>query len=218
MIHALVLLNKKIVWQGDGIACEPRNTERELNHLTCSTRRQWEKTMSMLATAYKSARWIRCERLKTQGTTASMQYELDTAKVCLCKGAVTRKTKKRCEGGAPDVVQVQEFRIGTDSTVWPETRRESWTLESCSCGRVHPTISQCKGTVVQPAKSSSAGNSQFGQDMICSWSKDQTVIVMSSGEAEMYAACMAMQQGVSTPWNFKWAPVQLSASVVDVGA
>ena len=90
MIYALVMLNKKIVWQSDGIACERRNTERELNHLTCSTRRHSEKIESMLATAYKSARWIRCERLQTQDTTASMQYELDTAKVCLCKGAVTR--------------------------------------------------------------------------------------------------------------------------------
>ena len=96
-----------------------------------------------------------------------------------------------------------------DSTVWPETRRVAWTLERCSCGGAHPAISQCKGTVVQPVKSSSAGNSHFGQHMICSWSKDQTVIVI---------ACMAIQQGVSTPWNFKWAPVRQSAPVEDLGA
>ena len=69
---------------------------------------------------------------------------------------------------------------------------------------------------VSTAKSPSAANGRFGQHVICTWSKDQIVIMMGSGEAEMYAACMAIKQDVSTPWNFKWATARLSAAVVDL--
>ena len=44
----------------------------------------------------------------------------------------------------------------------------------------------------------SAGNTRCGQHLLRSWSKDQTVIAMSSGEAELYAACMAAQQAMGT--------------------
>ena len=37
-------------------------------------------------------------------------------------------------------------------------------------------------------KSVSDGNIRFGQHLLRSWSKDQTVTAMSSGEAELYAA------------------------------
>ena len=37
-------------------------------------------------------------------------------------------------------------------------------------------------------KSVSAENVRYGQHLLRSWSKDQTVIAMSSGEAELYAA------------------------------
>ena len=47
-------------------------------------------------------------------------------------------------------------------------------------------------------KSVSAGNVLHGQHLLRSWSKDQTVIAMSSGEAELYAACMAAQQATGT--------------------
>ena len=40
-------------------------------------------------------------------------------------------------------------------------------------------------------KSVSAGNIRSSQHLLRSWSKDQTVIAMSSGKAELYAACMA---------------------------
>ena len=44
----------------------------------------------------------------------------------------------------------------------------------------------------------SAGNVRYGQHLLRSWSKDQTVIAMSTGEAELYAACMAAQQAMGT--------------------
>ena len=69
-------------------------------------------------------------------------------------------------------------------------------------------------------KSVSAGSFPYGQHVLRSWSKDQTVIAMSSGEAEVYAACMAALQAMGTesmapdsgvhlaPWNCKWTPVR----------
>ena len=45
-------------------------------------------------------------------------------------------------------------------------------------------------------KSGSSGNIRFGHHLLRSWSKDQSVIAMSSGEAELYAACMAAQQAM----------------------
>ena len=47
-------------------------------------------------------------------------------------------------------------------------------------------------------KSVSAGSFPYGQHVLRSWSKDQTVIAMSSGEAELYAARMAAQQAMGT--------------------
>ena len=47
-------------------------------------------------------------------------------------------------------------------------------------------------------KSVSAGNIPCGQHVLRSWSKDHTVIAMSSGEAELFAACMAAQQAMGT--------------------
>ena len=45
-------------------------------------------------------------------------------------------------------------------------------------------------------KSVSSGNIRFGHHLLRSWSKDQSVIALSSGEAELYAACMAAQQAM----------------------
>ena len=42
----------------------------------------------------------------------------------------------------------------------------------------------------------SSGNIRFGHHLLRSWSKDQSVIALSSGEAELYAACMAAQQAM----------------------
>ena len=47
-------------------------------------------------------------------------------------------------------------------------------------------------------KSVSAGNIRYGQHLFRSWSKNQTVIAMSSGEAELHAACMAAEQAMGT--------------------
>ena len=61
-------------------------------------------------------------------------------------------------------------------------------------------------------KSVSSGNIRFGHHLLRSWSKDQSVIALSSGEAELYAACMAAKQ---TRWNCKWTQMQLSVSLED---
>ena len=45
-------------------------------------------------------------------------------------------------------------------------------------------------------KSVSAGNICYGQHLLRSWSKDQTVIAMSSEEAQVCAACMAAKQAM----------------------
>ena len=47
-------------------------------------------------------------------------------------------------------------------------------------------------------KSVSAGNIRNGQHQLRSWSEGQTAIAMSSGEAELSAACMAAQQTMGT--------------------
>ena len=47
-------------------------------------------------------------------------------------------------------------------------------------------------------KSVSAGNIRYGQYLLRSWSKDQTVIAMSSGRAELYAACMGAKHAMGT--------------------
>ena len=74
---------------------------------------------------------------------------------------------------------------------------------SCSSGKQHQTDSLCKATLIGQEtrarrKSVSAGNIRCGQHLLRSWSTDQTVIAMSSGEAELYAACMAAQQAMGT--------------------
>ena len=47
-------------------------------------------------------------------------------------------------------------------------------------------------------KSVSSGNIRFGHHLLRSWRKDQSVIALSSGEAELHAACMAAQQAMGT--------------------
>ena len=47
-------------------------------------------------------------------------------------------------------------------------------------------------------KSVSSGHIRFGHHLLRSWSKDQSTITLSSGKAELYAACMAAQQAMGT--------------------
>ena len=54
--------------------------------------------------------------------------------------------------------------------------------------------------------------------MLRSWSKDQTVIAMSSGEAELYAACMAAQQAMGTESMAPESRVHLDAMELQVDA
>ena len=76
-------------------------------------------------------------------------------------------------------------------------------------------------------KSVSAGNMRYGQHLLRSWSKDETVVTMGSGEAALYAAYMTTQHAMGTesmarelevhlgaPWNCKWTsmrPMESSA-------
>ena len=46
-------------------------------------------------------------------------------------------------------------------------------------------------------KSVSAGNIRYGQHLLRTWSKDQTVTAMSSGEEELYAACVIGTENVA---------------------
>ena len=61
-------------------------------------------------------------------------------------------------------------------------------------------------------KSVSAGNIRCGQHLLLSWSKDQTVVAMSSGEAELYAACMAAQHAMGTESMARELGVHLDAT------
>ena len=45
-------------------------------------------------------------------------------------------------------------------------------------------------------KSVSSGNNRFGHHLLRIWSKGQSTIALSSGEAELYAACKAAQQAM----------------------
>ena len=67
-------------------------------------------------------------------------------------------------------------------------------------------------------KSVSAGNIRYGQRLHRRWSKDQTVIPMSSGEAELYAACMAAQQATGTENMARELGVHLDAMELKVEA
>ena len=62
------------------------------------------------------------------------------------------------------------------------------------CGKQHLSSSPCQATDIgretkSTRKSVSAGTIRYRQLLLRSWSKDQTVIAMSSGEAGLYAAC-----------------------------
>ena len=67
-------------------------------------------------------------------------------------------------------------------------------------------------------KSVSAGNIRCGQHVFHSWSNDQAVIAMSSGEAERYAACMATQQVIETESMGRVLGVHLDAMELQEGA
>ena len=67
-------------------------------------------------------------------------------------------------------------------------------------------------------KGVSAGNIRYGQHLLRSWSKDQTVIAMSSGEAELHAVCMAAQQATGTESMARELGVHLDAMELQVGA
>ena len=64
----------------------------------------------------------------------------------------------------------------------------------------------------------SAGNISYGQHLLQSWSKDQTVIALSSGEAELYAACMAAQQAMGKEKMARDLGVHLDAMELQVDA
>ena len=64
----------------------------------------------------------------------------------------------------------------------------------------------------------SAGNIRYGQHLLRSWSKDQTVIAMSSGEAELIAACMATQHAMGRESIARELGVHLDAMELQVDA
>ena len=67
-------------------------------------------------------------------------------------------------------------------------------------------------------KSVSAGNIRYGQHLLRSWSTDETVIAMSSGEGELYAACMAAQQAIRTENMARELGLHLDAMELQVDA
>ena len=64
----------------------------------------------------------------------------------------------------------------------------------------------------------SAANIRYGQQLLRSWSKDQTVIAMNPGEAELSAACMAAQQAKGTDNMAREFGVHLHAMELQVDA
>ena len=54
--------------------------------------------------------------------------------------------------------------------------------------------------------------------LLRSWSKDQTVIAMGSGDTELYAACMATQQAMGTDSVARELGLRLDAMEVQVDA
>ena len=67
-------------------------------------------------------------------------------------------------------------------------------------------------------KSVSSGNIRFGHHLLRSWSKDQSVIALSSGEAELYAACMSAQQAMGIESMAREQGVDLDAMELQVDA
>ena len=66
-------------------------------------------------------------------------------------------------------------------------------------------------------KSVSLGNIRFGHHLLRSWSKDLSVIALSS-EAELYVACMAAQQAMGTESMAREQGVDLDAMELQVDA
>ena len=87
----------------------------------------------------------------------------------------------------------------------------------------HPADSLCRSTVIGAGDKStrngvSAGNICYGQNLLCSWSKYQTVLAMSSGQAELCAASMAAQQAMGTKSMARELGVHLDAMELQVDA
>ena len=67
-------------------------------------------------------------------------------------------------------------------------------------------------------KSVSSGNIRFGHHLLRSWSKDQSVIALSSGEAELYVTCMAAQQAMGIESMAREQGVDLEAIFLQMNA
>ena len=65
-------------------------------------------------------------------------------------------------------------------------------------------------------KSVPAGNIRYVQHLLRNWSKDQTVFAISSGKAELYAACTAAQQAMGTESMARELGVHLDAMELQV--
>ena len=64
----------------------------------------------------------------------------------------------------------------------------------------------------------SSGNIRFGHHLLRSWSKDQSVIALSSSEAELYAACMAAQRAMGIESMAREQGVDLGAMELQADA
>ena len=64
----------------------------------------------------------------------------------------------------------------------------------------------------------SAGNIRYGQHPLRSWSHDQKVIALSSGEEQLYAARMATQQAMETESMARELGVRLDTMELQVNA
>ena len=67
-------------------------------------------------------------------------------------------------------------------------------------------------------KNVSSGNIRFGDHLLRSWCKDECVIALSSGEAELYAACMAALQVMGIESMARDQGVDLDAMELQVDA
>ena len=141
-------------------------------------------------------------------------YKTDTRK---CKRVVEALNLKRAKTVVPPAVRESE-NVECESIrecSWEPLRAlESQGERASMSGELHADKTSLYGSAVASvncwavdrpdiqyavrACSMLAGNIRCGQHFLRRWSNDQTVIALSSGEAELNDACMATQQAMGT--------------------
>ena len=202
---SLVMLNRKILWQGNGNACIPDKILCEklnLQHPKTVITPAVGESESVDCESTRECSWKSARALDSQSEEASTHgVVVDADKTSLCRSAVARL--KYWEVGRPDMqyaVRVCSKSVSTTPRRLVVQSDSDWAGDKST------------------RKSVSPGDVRYGQHLLRSWSQDQTVIAMSSGEAELYVACMAAQQAMGTENMARELGVHLDATELQVDA